>query len=810
MRYLRTAICMALLCFFGFNVYSQPNDAHSFSLIVSIEKKQPAEAATVKLLKANAVVQTTITNLKGVANFSNIKTGDYTFLVSYTGYKPQITRIYHFPGSISQDTITLQAASTGLQEVSITAKTLPVQYKQGKVILDVNASVTNTGSTVLEVLERSPGVTVDRNGGIALNGKAGVTVMIDDKLTYLSGTELANLLGSMSSTQVSQIELIANPTAKYDASGNAGIINIKTKKNTVKGFNGSVTGSFGQGVYSKSNNSLTLNYRVGKFNTFLNYSANYNTNFFSIYALRKYYDSNNQLTALLDQFSYSPGRAFNNTLKTGMDYYLNDKTTIGIVLTGTTVKRNNSNRANADWQNPQGVVDSSIYTTNSGKNRFKNGAINLNLRHKVSASQDLAVDADYLHYSIRANQDFKNELSGPNGYEEISRGNIPTSISIGSAKADYTIKVNKTDVLAFGGKASFSNTDNLADYQNLIGGNWVADNIKNNHFIYKEKINALYSSYDTKLGKVSGQFGVRYEHTGYDASQLGNAIQKDSSFTRSYGQFFPSGYLSLEADSSNSFTFTASRRIDRPPFQNLNPFYLIINKYTYSTGDPYLLPQFSWNFEVSHQYKNLLRTAVSYNRIKNYFSQIFVADPNNDAILLYTQGNVGSTYNIGASLTLTTSPVSWWNVTTQAQYNHKQLKGFNGNTYTTEIDQLNLNANNQFSIGKKYTAELSGFYTTRARNDVAELLYPTGQVSVGLSRPVLGKKGTIKVSARDVFYTNAMEGFTTFPNATEYFLLRRDSRVYSISFTYRFGKQYKTVKRTGGSASDEMDRVGNG
>lgn len=801
---------MALLCLFCAFAYGQPDNAHRFSLIVSVEKAQPAEAATVKLLQGNTVLQSTLTNLQGVAIFSNIKTGDYTFVVTYTGYAPLTTRSYHIPGNINKDSVTLQAASTGLQEVNITAKTLPVQYKQGKVVLDVNASVTNTGSTVLEVLERSPGVTVDRNGGIALNGKPGVTVMIDDKLTYLSGTELANLLGSMSATQVSQIELIANPTAKFDASGNAGIINIKTKKSTVKGFNGSVTGSFAQGVYSKSNNSFTLNYRVGKFNTFLNYSANYNTNFYSIYALRKYYDSNNQLTALLDQFSYSPGKAFNNTVKTGLDYYLSDKTTIGIVLTGTAVNRHNSNRANADWQNPQGVVDSSIYTTNTSDNRFRNGAINLNLRHKVTANQDLAVDADYLHYSIKANQNFQNELSGTNGYLEVSRGNIPTTISIGSAKADYTIKVNKTDVLAFGGKASFSNTDNLADYQNLIGSNWMDDNVKNNHFIYKERINALYTSYDTKLGKVSGQFGLRYEHTGYDASQRGNAIQKDSSFSRSYGQFFPSGYLSIEADSANTFTLTASRRIDRPAFQNLNPFYLIVNKYTYITGDPYLLPQFSWNFELSHQYKNLLRTAVSYNRIKNYFSQIFVADPSNDAILLYTQGNVGSTHNLGASFTLTTTPASWWQITAQAQYNHKQLKGFNGNTYTTQIDQLNLNASNQFSIGKKYTAELSAFYTTRARNDVAELLYPTGQMSVGLSRPVLGKKGTIKVSARDVFYTNAMEGFTTFPSATEYFLLRRDSRVYSISFTYRFGKQYKTVKRSGGSAGDEIERVGNG
>ncbi|OOQ61030.1 outer membrane beta-barrel family protein [Mucilaginibacter pedocola] len=808
MIFLRSIICIALLCLFGFTANSQQTGAYSFSLKVSIEKNQPAEAATVKLQKANTVIQTIITDLKGVATFHNIKTGDYTFLVSYTGYKAQTSKVYHFPGSTA-DTLTLQASSTGLQQVTITAKTPPVSYKQGKVILDVNASVTNTGSTVLEVLERSPGVTVDRNGGIALNGKAGAQVMIDDKLTYLSGTELANFLASMSSTQISQIELIANPTAKYDASGNAGIINIKTKKNTIKGFNGSLSNTYAQGVYAKTFNSLILNFRSGKFNTFFNYSLNYSENFFSIYALRKYYDSNQQLTAMLDQYSYSPASNFNNTIKTGFDYYLSDKTTIGIALTGIATRRNGSNRANADWQSPQGITDSSIYTRNTNKNRFKNGAINLNLRHKVSADQDLAVDADYLHYDIKADQNFRNELSGPNGYEEISRGNIPTSISIGSAKADYTIKLNQNDILAFGGKSSFSNTDNLAYYQNLQGGNWVEDNVKNNHFIYKEKINALYSSYDTKFGKVTGQFGVRYEHTGYDANQMGNALQKDSSFTRSYGQFFPSGYLSFQADTANGFTLTASRRIDRPPFQNLNPFYLIINKYTYSTGDPYLLPQFSWNFELSHQYKSLLRTAVSFSSIKNYFSQIFVSDPNNDAILLYTQGNVGNTYNFGASLTLTTAPASWWQVTAQAQYNHKQLKGFNGNVYATQIDQLNLNANNQFSFGK-YTAELSGFYTTRARNDIAELLYPTGQMSVGVSRPILGKKGTIKLSARDVFYTNAMEGFTTFPNATEYFMLRRDSRVYSISFTYRFGKQYKAVRRSSGGAGDEMDRVGNG
>lgn len=786
-------------------------DPHTFTLIVVNEKAQPVDGATVKQLKDGRQLKMLATANGGAAAFNKTAQGAYSFTITHTGYAGKTTRAYNWPGDVARDTIKLQPLSTSLEEVSIVARTPVIQHQQGKVILDVAASVTNTGSTVLEVLEKSPGVTVDRNGGIALNGKAGVLIMIDDKPTYLSGADLNNLLTSMSSTQVSQIELIANPTAKYDASGNAGIINIKTKKNKQRGFNGSFTTTLGQGHYPKNANSLILNYRVGKVNTFFNYNVNYVKYYTDIYALRKYYDANNQLTAMLDQPSYLPGTSTNNTIKTGLDYFVTPKTTIGFVLTGTKVNRTSSNNAKANWLNTQGELDSVITTTNTSKNGFKNGAVNLNARHTISASQDISANLDVLHYNLQSDQNFKNELTGANAYTEISRGNIPTKIDIATAKVDYSIKSKHNDEVQLGFKTSYSKTDNIAAYENLNGTQWEIDNSKTNHFIYKEKINAVYGSYDKKYTKLSYQVGLRYEHTGYDAHQLGNAIQKDSAFSRNYGQFFPSGYASYQADSSNSFTLTAGRRIDRPIFQNLNPFYFIINKYTYQTGNPYLLPQFSWNFELSHQYKNLLNTSVSYSNIKNYFSQIFLADAGNtsDAILLYTQGNVGHTYNIGVTSTLTVEPASWWSVMLQGIYNHKQLRGFNGNSFTTEIDQLNVSANNQFTIAKIYTAELSGFYTTKARNDVQELLYPTGQVSVGISRPILNKKATIKLVARDLFYTNAMEGLTQFPNATEYFILRRDTRVVTLAFTYRFGKTYKTVKRTS-SATDEMDRVGNG
>ncbi len=788
----------------------QTNDAPDFVLTVLNERSEPANVATVELLKDNKLVKAAITDTKGIARFEKIAGGVYTFSVSHNGYQSQTTSAYYFPSAVNTDTLILKTLSSTLQEVSVTARKPFIQHKQGKVILNVDAAITNVGSTVLEVLEKSPGVTVDRNGGIALQGKAGVLVLIDDKQTYLSGAELNNLLSSMSSSLVDQIELMTNPPAKYDASGNAGIINIKTKKNKVKGFNGSFTIAAGQGIYPKNNNSLVLNYRTGKFNTFLTYSMNLNKYLTDIYALRKYYDDNGTLTAVLDQPTYFSGRVFNNTLKAGIDYYVTPKTTIGIVFGGTSINRKGNNRASATWLNATGAVDSAIATTSSSNNRFKSGLVNVNLRHSISSSQDIAVDIDWLNYAIRSEQHFNNELQVNGGYKEASQGNIPSAIHIISGKIDHTLRFGKNSSLQSGWKLSNISTDNTASYQNFDGTTWNEDYGKSNHFLYKENIHALYSSMETKHKRFSMQGGLRYEYTGYDAHQLGNAVQKDSAFSRNYSGLFPSGYISYQADSSNGFTVTVGRRIDRPAFQKLNPFYFIINKYTYQTGNPFFLPQYSWNLELSHQYKNVLTTTISYSTIKNYFSQLFLTDTVKN-ILFYSEGNVGRTHNLGLSATLVVSPFTWWSLTAQANYNHKQLKGFNGNVnFTSDINQLNININNQFTIFKKYNAEVSGFYTTRARNDLQEILYPTGQLSLGVSRQVLKKKGTLKFSARDIFYTNAMEGLTQFDKATEYFILRRDSRVLNLSFTYRFGKAYKTIKRTGGSAGDEIERVGNG
>jgi iron complex outermembrane receptor protein len=706
------------------------------------------------------------------------------------------------------DTVLVKPKVVLMKEATVRGRTPPVERKKDRTIINVEASPVNTGSTVLEVLERSPGVTVDRNGGISLNGKPGVLVMIDDRLTYLTGADLNNLLSSMNAAQVAKIELISTPPARYDAAGNAGIINIKTKKNNKEGFNGSLTASYAQGVYPKSNNSLVLNYKKGRINAFFNYSINDVQYLTNLYAYRQYFNDNKNVIAILQQPAYFSGTVVNNTGKTGLDYSPSANTTVGLELTGVDIHRSGSNTGHANWLDAAGNIDSSVLTKTTPVNSFKNGAINLHARQALAKNAELRMDLDYLHYQMLGKQNFDNQLLETGGYDSVFRSSIPTTIDIFSGKLDAETALGGAATLQAGVKLSSSHTDNAATYQNLENQQWVLDETRSNHFVYQEDIEAAYASIEGKYHGVGYQAGLRYEYTAYTARQFGNSLEQDSTVSRNYGSLFPSGYLSYPIDSLQSLTLTVGRRTDRPPFQNLNPFLYIINKYTYETGNPYLLPQYSWNFELTHQYGELLTTTLSYSRLSNYFSQLFLSD-STGTILFYTQGNVGTVNNFGASESVNVKPVRWWTVQAGAFFNHKQFRGFNGNSYISAISQLTVNVNNQFSFGKGYVAELSGFYTTRARNDIQELLYPTGQASMGMSKTVLKNKGTVKISFRDMFYTDAMEGLTSFPDATEYFKIKRDSRVVGLSFTYRFGKSYKVVRHQNG-ATEEEERVQNG
>lgn len=813
---MQKVLLIFLVFIFSTDLLAQPSQPGIDKLLVPVvnEKQLPVTDATVELLRSkdSVLIKAALTDTSGLASFQQVVAGVYLLRISSVNYGTH----YSSPVQVLADesterlaAIVLYPASTHLQGVTVLSKKPFIQQMPGKTIINVEAAITNAGTTAMEVLEKSPGVTVDKDGNISLKGRSGILIMIDNKPAYLSGADLVNMLNSMSSNQVEAIELITNPSAQYDAAGNAGIINIRTKKNKQKGFNGNTSLAYGQGRYYKSNNSVLLNYRNGKWNLFLNYSMNANKGFTDLYALRRYYKPDGKtIAAFLDQPSWFTGEGRNHTVRTGIDYSLNNKTVIGLSLTGIKSSRNGKGNNTAIWQNAQGVTDSVIQTTNSSKNSWKNVAANFNFRHSFSAKQELTADIDILTYDINTYQAFQNNLDEPGGYEEAYKGDLPSLIDIISFKADHTAQLINNLKLQTGVKTSHISTDNTAAYFYKDGAQWKEDLGKTNHFLYTENIHALYGNAEKKLDRWIVQAGLRYELTNYKASQLGNSQQKDSSFSRNYNSLFPSASIQFEADSANQFMFSAGRRIDRPAFQKLNPFLFIINKYTYQRGNSLIRPQYTWNTELSHVYKNILTTTVGYSVTNDYFSQLFIA--NGDGTIIYTEGNFNRMRNISASVSANFSPVHWWSFTAMTLYNHKRIEGVLWKDYVASIGQMNFNINNQFRFKKDWTAELSSFYITKNQNDIQEILEPTGQVSAGIAKQVWKNKGTIRLTVRDIFYTQAMEGLTHFERTDEYFKLQRDSRVCTLGFVYRFGKSFKPGKRSAGGASDEMQRVGNG
>jgi hypothetical protein len=804
MRRLFLIVFSALLSLF---TAAQEQNQVVFSVLNSESK--PVQSASVELLAGDKLVKIQMTDAEGKVIFNGLQPGMYSVRVSSAGMTSFHSEPFKFDSisSFTHPAIILQPLNKTLESVTITARKPFIELKPGKTIVNVDAGITNVGATAMEALEKMPGLTVDKDGNIFINGKAGVTVLIDGKQTYLDATQLATLLNGMNASQISQVEIMSQPGAQYDAAGNAGIVNIKTKKNLQKGLNGSFTTSYGQGVYPKTNNSLQTNYRNGKWNLFANYNNNLNTQYMYIYAFRTYFRPDGSAASFLEQPSFFKSNIKIHNVKTGADYALTKNSSVGITLTGVAINRHGGSDNSATWLNDQRREDSLVKTQSFANATWKNYSGNLNFRHSFSAKKELTADLDVLSYSIRRSERFENTVVSPIVYTDATRAGTPSDIDIVSGKLDYSHELQQLKWAA-GVKASKVTTDNLSQNEIRNGASWEMDYNRSNHFLYNENIKAAYMNAETKQEKWTFQGGLRYEMTSYDANQLGNILQKDSSFSRSYNSFFPTAFVSFAADSNNSFSLSAGRRIDRPPFQKLNPFIITINKYTYQKGNPFFRPQYTWNYELGHVYKNILSSSIGYSVTTDYFSQIFPRDTG--GIIIYTEGNLGRLQHFTVTSGVQLSPLKWWSLSTQAVFVHKKMEGVIDRKLQATVNQVTINMNNQFRFKKGWSGEISGVYVSSSQNDIQEFLDPAGQLNVGLGKTVLNNKGTIRLSVRDLFHTQWMKGNTYFSQAHEYFKLTRDTRVAAISFNYRFGKTFKTTKRSEGASEEEKQRVGNG
>ena len=780
------------------------------------EHRQPLSSVTLSLLgKDSGIVKTTLTDSTGRFIIEQVSNGNYLLMVNTTGYKKQYLPLLVNSVSVIIPVIHLQATAAELAAVTVNSTKSFVEQKIDRTVVNVDALLSNTGSNALEVLEKTPGVMVDENGGISLKGKTGVLVLIDDKPTYLSAADLATYLRSLPSSALDKIELMDNPPAKYDAAGNGGVINIKTKKSKANGFNGSVSASYGQSVYPRTNESANLNYHTGKINLFMNAGYNMQKNYRQLEIDRSYLDASGHITSDFKQTNYFIAEGKGPNIKAGFDYYLSSNTTWGLVYTGSFSTRNETRPTYSNVFNASGLLDSSITANNTSTSYFNKNGYNLNFTHKYdSSSKMLSFDLDYIQYVSGADQSFQNATYSASGSLQSTQqiiDQLPSHISIYAGKVDYACPLPGKIKLETGIKSSYVNSDNLADYFTVVGGVSSIDYNNTNHFIYKENINAGYLNLTKEINRFSLQAGLRAENTNGNGHQLGNASKPDSAFTRQYTSMFPSAFALYKLDSAgnNQLNFSYGRRIDRPNYQDLNPFVFILDKFTEFAGNPYLRPQFSNDFKIAYSHKNQYTLSAQYIHTSDVQIETILQNGN---ILISRTGNIGKWDYLVISLNMTLHPTKWWSMNSYADlFNYQVYTGqLPSGNIQTKSPYVFLQMNNQFTLGKDWSAEISGFYCSpRQQAQFNKIAF--GQLNAGIQKKCLGKKGSIKLAVRDIFNTNTSTGFiTNIPNVIAHYANQFHNQTGILSFTYNFGKESKSgEKRKTGSADTEAGRVGN-
>lgn len=777
------------------------------------EAGKPVVFASIMLLRAadSATVKTEVTNEKGEYALTPVPDGTYMLKVVMLNFETYLSIGFSVASNeVVMPGVVLSAVSKTLNEVAVRAQKPFIEVRADKLVVNVENSIVSAGGSVLDVLSRSPGVNVDQNDNISLKGKQGVNVMINGKIQPMRGTDLANMLKSMPSNTVDQIELIANPSAKFDAAGSAGIINIKMKKDSKIGLNGIVNANYAQGIYGKANGGFNMNYRNKKINLFAGFNLSERVGFNHLMLDRRFYSGPTFAGAYV-QDNYFVNRFNTSVGNIGADYTLSKKTVVGMVLNGDIFSITSTGNNHAD------IIDSAtrqplsrFHTSSKAPSRYNSYAANINLRHSFDSSgKTLAVDIDYAGYNNGGPQDFTTiytTLEGaPTGSPAVLHGERTGLTRISSFKADYVQPLKGNAKLEAGMKSSYVVADNNPRFYNVISGSYILDASKTNHFIYHENINAGYLNLSKDWPKWSTQLGLRAEQT----IANGDNLTADTSFDRNYVNFFPSMSVQRHINADNDLGITVSRRIERPSYQQLNPFKYYLDPTTYTEGYPYLKPALSYSFELSHVFKQRLITTFSYVRTSAPLTEVIQPSETEQKITVQTVKNLSSMSWYGASGAYQFRLSKWWNNTTNINAYYASYVGDIAGTYLNKgRATFDVNTTNSFVLPKNFSAELSFNYQAPQVYGYMDLK-PTWMLNAGVQKNLFDKKATIRVNATDIFWRGYPRATSYYNNYVESFVAVRDTRQVAMSFTYRFGKRTmpQSMRHRGG-AEEEKRRVG--
>ena len=774
-------------------------------------------SASISLLKAkdSSVIKMSVASKEGRFAFENLPAGKYLLLATAVGHVKKYSKPFDLSdgATMEAEAIVLAPVTKELGTVTVTASRSPVEQKIDRIVVNVDASITNAGTNALDVLEKSPGIVVDKDGNISLKGKSGVIVMMDGRPTYLGATDLANLLRSMPAAQLDQIEIMTNPPARFDASGNSGVINIKTKKNKQFGYNGSINLGYGIGRYAKFNESANFNYRNRKINFFSSVNYNNNKGFNNLDIQRRFRDeSTKEVTSNFVQESRMLFRPRSYSVRAGMDYFVSKKTTIGVVVNGFI---NPATRENSNWTDISDQIGNFTGQTRAAmdqEQKWKSFSSNLNLRQLIDTSgSELTADLDYVVYDSRNNQQMINsyfdQVGNPTEKADTLLGNLPQNIKIYSGRVDFIKPMKKGRRFEAGIKSSYVKTDNNAIYDSVTYGVIVHDLGRSNHFIYEENINAAYAQFSSPITKKwSAQLGLRLENT----NAKGNQLTTGETFDREYTQLFPTAYLQYTHNKANTFVLNYGRRIRRPDYESLNPFINFIDRYTYQQGNPNLRPQFSHNIELSHSFRSFLTTTVSYFRTKDIIQNVLEQNTEKNETFV-RRANIAKQAQIGLSINANTPITKWWRSSVYLNVYNNKFDGIVNNTYiSVSATSFTMNGSQTFTFAKTWNAEINGFFRSAGVQGVLKTK-PFGMIAAGIGKQVMKGKGTLRLSIRDIFYTQRFRAESRYGNVDAEFQEARDSRVLNLNFTYRFSKgKMNGQQRRRNNGPDETNRVGVG
>ncbi|MGA9649569.1 TonB-dependent receptor domain-containing protein, partial [Pedobacter sp.] len=675
----------------------------------------------------------------------------------------------------------------------------------------VENSILSEGNTALELLERAPGVKVDDQGKITLKGRPGVSVMINGKLTYLSPSELSILLKGTNAASISKIEIISNPSSKFDAAGNAGIINILMKKNQMQGLNGSVSVNGGAGRNARYGSGLNLNYRNKNVNVFGSYNYAYRGETEYLDFTRRFYTNGTAVG--------NPDRISNQHTKTneplnahnfrmGLDLDLDSTNNLSFVVNGNIGKYLHDSKTTNQLNGFSGNLISDMLTTNYDQQNWKNLTYTAGYLHKFEKKErEFSADADYASNSFTSNLnlDTYNYPVGTSlGQRNVRRGYVPAKTNVYIFKTDYKDQFGTQLDFESGLKSSFINSDNNLVYENLSGNDWIYDVAGSNHFRYKEQIHAGYISLNQKFNTLTIQAGLRGEYT----QTVGNQITSNTIFNRNYFQLFPNVSITKPLSENHQLQFAYSKRIERPDYGDLNPFRVFRDPLLYYEGNPNLKPELTQSLMANYVFKEKYTVSLNYSRTKDVITWI---TGQNDATntTFESPQNLNRLVNYGLSLTGQTTYFSWWNASNFANVFKNIYNGDSGDgTFDNSRWSYSFNTQNSFKVGSGYSFELNAYFNSKSAYGISTENYYWA-VSTAMQKNVLGDKGSLKVLFNDIFQSSQYKTVTRYQNIDMNSHVNVDSRRLILSFSYRFGNQkLQKERKTGGD--DILKRVKGG